>query len=153
MGFLISVVISCLISAILYRAGGMGKELDTRPKWIPMWLRQSWVRDWLCPGVLLILILLNWKPHDLTGWLMILPYYGLSGGALSTYWDWLFKGKDNFYMHGLGCSLAMLPLIAFVPWWIILLHGIICTTGMGRWSEQEGTDWIEEMGRGIFFII
>ena len=149
---IITWIIAAVISAILYRAGGMSKDDDAKPKWIPKWMRKSWVRDWLCPACLLIPILICWQPTNLLGWLSILVYYGLSGAALSTYWDWLF-GYDNYYMHGLGCGLAGLILLTFVPWWILISRLIICTMGMGLWSQEEDIDYLEEMGRGVFFII
>ena len=144
--------IACVISAILYRAGGMGKEETANPKWMPMWLRKSWCRDWLLPALFLITVLCFWRPSSLLDWVMLLPYYGLSGGSLSTYWDWLF-GEDNYYAHGFGCGLAGFCLITFVPWWVLTLRLIICTVGMGWWSKKQDIDWIEEMGRGVFFIL
>jgi hypothetical protein len=152
MGVLILCVAS-VISAILYRAGGMGKEITANPKWIPIWLRKSWVRDWLLPAVLLLPLLSFWRPSSLLDWALLLPYYGLSGGALSTYWDWAFGGVDNFYAHGFFCGLAGFCLIPFVPWWILTLRLIICTLGMGWWSAKEDIDYKEEFGRGVFFII
>ena len=145
-------IVTIVISALLYRCGGMSKKPTTKPKWIPKWLRHSWVRDWLCPMVFLILVLTNWQPTNLFCWLMILPYYGLSGGALSTYWDWLF-GEDNYYAHGFGCGLAGFCLLPFVPWWVLTLRLIICTVGMGLWSKYQDIDWIEEGGRGVLFIL
>jgi len=147
------ILIACVISAVLYRAGGMGKEATAEPKWIPLWLRKSWVRDWLLPGVLLSSLL----PFFFTfSWLslgMVLLFYILSGAALSTYWDFLF-GEDNFYAHGFFCGLAGIPLIwAGIPIWIIAGRLIICTVGMGLWSKLVGKDYVEEMGRGVFFIL
>jgi hypothetical protein len=84
---------------------------------------------------------------------MLLPFYILSGGALSTYWDWAFGGKDNYYAHGFGCGLAGFALVTFVPWWILTIRLIICTLGMGLWSKWVDQDWLEEGGRGVFFIL
>lgn len=159
--------IACAISAILYRAGGMGKEVTAKPTWMPMWLRKSWVRDWLLPAVLLLPLLCFWFPSSLLDWVMLLPYYLLSGGALSLYWDdsknkllnwicskinWIYPA-DNYFLHGLFCGLAGFCLITFVPWWIITLRLIICTLGMGIWSKYQNNDVKEEMGRGVFFIL
>ena len=82
---------------------------------------------------------------------MLLPYYGLSGAALSSYWD--FTGKDNFYLAGLGCGLAGFCLITFVPRWILTLRIIICSVGMGYFSSIIGFDELEEEVRGVFFIL
>jgi len=151
MGILI-IAISCVISATLYRAGGMSQESTAKPAWIPLWMRKSWVRDGLCPLVLLgaVIALFGLK---IDYWWAYLLTYGLSWGALSTYWDFI-TGDDNFYLHGLGCSLATIPLLwCEVPWWIILLHGIVCTVGMGLWSSYTDTDWLEEKGRGVLFVL
>ena len=148
----LGVLIACIISGTLYRAGGMSKDKEANPTWIPMWLRKSWVRDWLCPAFLLLPLLCFWRPSSLLDWGLLLPYYGLSGAALSTYWDWLF-GEDNFYAHGFGCGLAGFCLITFVPWWILTLRLIICTVGMGLWSKWQDNDVWEECGRGVFFIL
>jgi hypothetical protein len=149
---ILGVIILCAISAILYRAGGIDKLPDTNPKWMPMFLRKSWVRDWLCPLFLLLALFLFWRPSSLLSWVLLLPYYGLSGGALSTYWDWI-NGDDNFYLHGFFCGLAAFPLIVFIPWWILTVRLLICTVGMGLWSKWIKVDWQQEMGKGILFII
>jgi hypothetical protein len=146
-------LLACVVSAVCYRAGGQSREITSNPKWMPMWLRKSWCRDWLCPLVFLLCVLSFWRPSSFLSWGLLLPYYGLSGGALSTYWDWAFKGKDNYYAHGFGCGLAGFCLITFVPWWVLTLRLIICTVGMGLWSKWQDNDVKEEFGRGIFFIL
>jgi hypothetical protein len=84
---------------------------------------------------------------------MVLLFYILSGAALSTYWDFLF-GYDNYWVHGFFCGLAGVPLIwAGIPWPLIVGRLIICTVGMGLWSKLVGKDYVEEMGRGVFFIL
>ena len=148
---LIILIILTGISSALYRAGGQGREKEANPKWMPMWLRHSWCRDWLCPAVFLLAILPIWHPHSLLGWLSILVFYGLSGAALSTYWGQ--NEKNNYYWHGLGCGLAGFCLITFVPWWILLARCIICTVGMGYCSKIINFDELEEEVRGILFIL
>ena len=145
--------IACVISSCFYRAGGQSQDKTANPKWIPVFMRKSWVRDWLCPAVFLGLILCFFRPAYLMDYVYILVYYGLSGAALSTYWDWLFGGVDNYYMHGFGCGLAGFALITFVPWYILLIRLIICTVGMGWWSRRQDVDYLEEFGRGVFFIL
>jgi hypothetical protein len=147
------IVLACIVSAILYRAGGMGKEATAEPKWIPIWLRKSWVRDWLLPGVLLSSLFSLLGPFSFLSLGMVLLFYILSGAALSTYWDFLF-GYDNYWVHGFFCGLAGVPLIwAGIPWPLIVGRLIICTVGMGLWSKLVGKDYVEEMGRGVFFIL
>ena len=145
-------ICAIICSSILYRGGGQSKDKDSNPKWMPMWLRKSWVRDWLLPLVFLLPLFCFWRPSSLLSWVLLLPYYLLSGGALSTYLDGIF-GYDNYYAHGFLCGLAGFCLITFVPWWVLTLRLIICTVGMGIWSGEEDIDWIEEMGRGVFFIL
>ena len=149
---LIAVSISAIISGILYRAGGMGKDKDAKPKWIPMWLRFDKARDALCPLVLLGLVVFLFG-FRLASWWAYLLFFGLSWGALSSYWDEIFK-EDNFYAHGLGIGLAGIPLIwCGVAWWIILARLTLCTVGMGLWSKFIKNDVAEEFGRGVLFII
>lgn len=138
MGILI-VLVACILSAILYRMGG-SDIYDT--KW----------RDIGCSLVFLTMISLIYGVN-ITMWYLYFIAFGLSWGALSTYWDWLF-GYDNFYMHGLGCGLAMLPLIwCGIPWWVIVARIVICTLGMGWWSAKEDNAVKEELGRGVFYIL
>jgi hypothetical protein len=150
--------LAAVISAILYRAGGMSKDKTAKPTWIPVFMRKSWVRDWLCPAVLLGLVGTCWGLEWAFWWVYAI-FYGLSGAALSCYWSF-FKyhdppvEEDNFFLHGLGCGLAGIPLIwAGVPWYIILLRTVICAIGMYLWSKWISVDWQEEMGRGALFIL
>lgn len=137
------VILAAAISGTFYRLGGAGKKgtcLD--------FARQSKVRDVGCSLVLLCLVglLTSFK------WPMLLTF-GLSWAALSTYWDSVF-GYDNFYMHGLGCGLAAIPLYwCGLAWWIIAIRIVICTIGMGVWSKHVDNDVLEEVGRGVFFIL
>jgi len=146
MAFIITAGTLAVVSALLYRAGGQGKEPDARPKWMPMWMRKSWVRDWLCPACVLIPLAIV-KPT----WWMI-PVYGLMGGALSTFWDFI-TGKDNFYLAGMGCGLSTFPLIfGGYPWWGVLIATAALAGIWGLWSEKQDIDWVEEMGRGFFLV-
>lgn len=76
----------------------------------------------------------------------------LSWISLSTYWDDVF-GSPNFYAHGLGIGLALIPLTFIgVPIWWILIRSICLSLGMGVWSSSTDVDWLEEMGRGALII-
>jgi hypothetical protein len=128
-------ILGIVASGILYRMGGSGN-----------YPRQMRVIG--CPTVLIALLWALFGFH----WVYLLTF-GLSIGAISTYWDWLF-GYDNFYAHGLGCGLAAAPLLyANVPVWIFLIRLIVCTVGMGVWSKLVKRDVPQEVGRGIFYII
>lgn len=147
-------LLAACFSAIFYRAGGMGKEAETKPTWIPIWLRHSWCRDWICPTFSLLTLLLFWQPQVWWGWLLLLLSYGLMGGAFSTYWDFLFKDKDNFYMHGFMIGLSIFPLcFVGLAWWIVLIQAILSGLSMGLWCKYFGNDVVEEMGRGFFSSI
>lgn len=90
---------------------------------------------------------------------MILPAIALTGLALTTYWDDLFGGVDNFYMHGLFVGLGAFPLIwAGFTWWLILIRAIILALFMGalNWAvhkyKVKHSDIIEECSRGASII-
>jgi hypothetical protein len=137
-------VISTGVSAILYRAGGMSKEDTANPKWIPKFMRRSWVRDWLIPFFALGILWL------LTGKLSVLyiSCYALMGLATSTYWEHLFK-KHNFYFHGFMIGLGIIPLIwVGIHWYSIVIRAIIMALSMGLWCKWQSNDVAEEMGRG-----
>ena len=128
-----------IVSGILYRLGGWEK-------------RNKLFRRLGCPLVLLVIIL-SLFGLKLGFWWAYLLTFGLSFGALTTYWDWLF-GYDNYWFSGFMCGLAGIPLLwAGVPLYIILIRLIICTVGMGLWSKYTKNDVVEEIGRGVFFII
>lgn len=137
MALVIWLIASCL-SALLYRLGGIGKPWNTR------------FRDAGCP---LVALGLWWyiDGFSLSQWWAYLLVFGLSWGALSTYWDWI-TGKDNFYLHGFFCGLATFPLFwCGVHWWAILARAIVCAVGIGLWSKWIGNDTTEESGRGFIF--
>lgn len=136
----VTILIACIVSGILYRLGGIGKPFNTK------------FRDAGCPSVLLILTWLVFG-FSWSYWWLYLIAFGLSWGALTTYWDNLF-GYDNFWFHGFMCGVAGIPLIwCGVPWWIVVSRIAICAVGMGLWSKLIGWDDLEEFGRGVFFII
>lgn len=162
-GKIIAVLVSAIISSVLYRAGGMGKEDTAEPKWIPMWMRNTKYRDLGCPTILIALLWYLFGFH----WYYFLTFL-LSFGALTTYWDdsknkfidkisriinWKYP-EDNHYLHGLMCGLAGIPLIwCGVPLYYIIIRIVICSVGMGLWSKLISNDVKEEIGRGVFFII
>lgn len=138
---LIITSIAIILSAILYRLGG-AKGWHTK------------YRDFGCPLVALGLIMFfkiiaPWYIHAIAALLMF--------GALTTYWDKLFK-YDNFYMHGLMIGLAYLPYLMVVAWWLILIRTIILCLFMGllNWgihkTQINRKDIVEECGRGAIII-
>ena len=146
MGILIT-LITCIISAVLYRLGGIGGIFKT------------WMRDWIIPILAYSLLFYLKTPTNLLGWLMIIPAIALTGGALTTYWDDLFGGVDNFYMHGAMVGLAAFPFIwSGVHWWMILIRLIVLGGTMGAlniWINKTkipAKDWIEELFRGFIIL-
>jgi hypothetical protein len=137
-------LICASISSVLYRAGGLSKE---QKYWIPVWLRHSWVRDWLCPFFCLLPLFIQ---HP--SWIFI-PVYGLMGAAFSTYWDKLFK-FDNFWFSGFMVGLSIMPLAfcGFV-WWHLLIRAFILAVAWGALCQISGNDHVEEHGRGFLAAI
>lgn len=146
---LLIVLISSIISAILYRLGGIGGKYF-----------KSWMRDWVIPVLAYGGMLFFWHPTIWYGWLMFLLAILLTGGALTTYWDKLFGNIDNFYMHGGMVGLGAIPF-AFVGlhWWAILIRAIILCISMGLINKYVNkwnipcSDWIEELSRGFLILI
>jgi len=145
-------VLATILSAIAYRAGGMGTEDTAKPEWIPKWLRKSWIRDWLCPAFVYGCLLSSWSPSLWWEWLLLILCYPLLGACLSTYWDWLF-GFDNFWFAGFMCGIAAFPLIfCGYAWWLILARAILLAILWGGWSLLWTEVEYEEMGRGAFLV-
>ena len=134
-------VVCALISSVLYRSGGLSKEAKY---WIPVWMRHSWVRDWLCPLFVLLPLFIQ-HPH----WVFI-PVYGLMGAALTTYWDFVFD-FDNFWFSGWVVGLTIFPLafIGFI-WWILFIKAIALAVAWGGWCAIFKNDHVEEHGRGFW---
>ncbi len=147
-------IVICLsiLSMLAYRAGGMGVEPETNPKWIPKWMRHSWVRDWLCPLFVLGCFYIFASPLSSLGWAGLLISYGLLGGALTTYFDKWF-GFDNFWFSGFMCGLAAIPLmLCGISLWLILTRAMVLAICWGAWCAIFGKDTTEEYGRGGFLV-
>lgn len=134
-----------VLSAIFYRAGGLGKETKS---WIPMWMRRSWVRDWLCP----ICVLLCFPFKNLLTWNAFFAY-GLTGASLTTYWDSLFNDVDTFWFAGFISGVALLPMVVFYPLWAILARAVLLGIAWGLWCHFLSNDHAEEYGRGAFLVL
>ncbi len=147
---IIILLLCTLASSCLYRAGGMAQESQEKwSKWIPKCMRHSWVRDWLCP--LFVLLPLAFKGY--LSWWMI-PTYGLIGGSLTTYWDWLFGDVDTFWFAGLMVGIALFPLIfAGLAWWIVLARAVVIGICWGIWCGVFSNADAEEYGRGAFLLL
>jgi hypothetical protein len=85
-------------------------------------------------------------------WFYYLLAFGASWGALSAYWKQDEK-RFGFWAHGLGLSLAILPLVFLTHNWIgFLLRTVILTLSISLWSEAVGDVDLEEGGRGILIL-
>ena len=148
------IIIGALLSAWLYRLGGMGDEVEN--KWFPKFLRHSWVRDWMIPLVLCVVLGLigGWV------WWLILVYL-LTAAGLSTYWDFVpfNHGDDNFFMHGAFIGLACFPLaFCHVEWYWIAVRLCLLGIAFGQlnyWANKQHwshSDYIEECTRGFLIV-
>lgn len=136
-------LVSGILTSFFGWAGGRGDDYwKAHPKW-PRWLLQSWVRDWLIGPVCAIAAWI-YGIHDPL-WLAF--FVVLTGGALSTYWDFLFK-EDNFYIHGFFVGLAAFPLAIVTGNWIGFgIRTMILCLWMGIWSALIDDADLEEAGR------
>lgn len=148
MGKIFVWLLATLLCAGLYRAGGYGKPFKT------------WMRDWIIPVILYASIAFFCVPKHFLGWIMLVLAILPTGAALTTYWDKLFGGKDNFYMHGFMVGLGAFPLFWYGShWYLILIRAIILAVFMGLLNffankyQWKHSDWIEECGRGAIIIL
>ncbi len=144
-GMILSIGILSYLSAKLYRFGGSAKKGN---KWD--FLRDKLTRRLGCmilKSIAIIIILMpTWD------WKVVAIYLisaGIAYGALTTYWDDIFK-YDNHYAHGFGIGLANLPLAIFgyISWIAFGVHIAVITLFMGIWSAIYDKDTKEEYGRG-----
>ena len=141
-------MICALVCSVLYRLGGIGNPFKT------------WMRDWVIPTLIYTTIGFLSVPMPLLAYFMLFLAILPTGFALTTYWDDLFKGVDNFYMHGFMVGLGAFPLFwAGYAWWTILVRAIILGVLMGTlntWINKTKIpfkDWIEELFRGAVIIL
>ena len=129
-----------ILAGVFYRMGGSG----------------NYNRLWRIMGVpfLQIMALIALFGAKMAYWWVYLLYFGLSCGFISTYWDFLFKDVDNFFMHGFMIGVAGFILIIFgVHWPVILIRSIALSVFMGVWCLIWKWDIAEEVGRGSSIIL
>ena len=137
------IVFASILSALFGWAGGRGEEWAKEHR-LPSWMFESWVRDWLI-GPLCAITAWILGVHS---WLLILMI-GLTGGALSTYWDFLFK-FDNFWFHGFMIGMAAFPIAIVTGHWVLfIVRSFLLALWMGGWSAIWKDAHIEESGRYI----
>lgn len=148
-------IVAIILSAILYRLGGMSQqEAQKYPpwKWFPSWAVNTKARDAGCSAISMAWfgILFDF-PAGTNLWFVALAYLvGFAGtwAALTTYWDGLF-GYDNFYMHGFMIGFAKILFAVFSGMWLgWLIQCVISAILMGLVSAFSTNDYVEECGRG-----
>jgi hypothetical protein len=130
------VIAAGIAAGALYRLGGTSKGT----KW----------RDLGCPVIVTVLLLaLGVKAP----WWAYLAQFGLLFGALTAYWG-LDEKTWGFWAHGLGLSLAALPIAyASGHWAGFIIRCIVLTGFIAIWSEYIKWDTLEEFGRGFILSI
>lgn len=143
-------LILSILSAICYRAGGLGVDSEEKySKWIPKWMRTSIMRDMPCSMIMCLLHL----PTGRTQAILWLVYFGLNCWFLSTYWDWLFKGKDTYWFSGLTIGLAGVCLLWLgVPIWYVALRTALLVLLWGTLGSAKNAD-LAEYSRGAALAI
>ena len=152
MRILVLLILS-MISATFFRLGGSAKN----GSWLDF-AKNTKTRDIGCS---LVFLAAFWGVFGLKmgfWWAYALTFF-LSWGAMSTYWDFLFNDKDNFYAYGIGIGIASLPFIwCAIPWYAIIGRTICLALSFGllnkyvnKWHIPH-SDNIEEYLRGFLII-
>jgi hypothetical protein len=132
---------SGLLSALFGWSGGRGDDYADKHGY-PRWLFKSWTRDWMiapvCVATAFLLGVHSW-------WLLLT--WPLTGFALSTYWEPLFK-RHNFWFHGFMVGVASFPImISTGHIWMFILRCLVLAVWMGGWSALISDADGEEAGR------
>ena len=138
--------VATVINALCYRFGGCSKsEGAVKYPWVPVWMFNSKTRD---IGVSLVTVIWMAICYPHVAWYIYLITFGVSWGALSTYWDWLF-GFDNFWFYGFMIGVAKLGFAIVTGMWVgFAVHCIALALVMGIISALSGNVDVEELGRG-----
>ena len=133
---LIKILVLSFLSAIFYRLGGIGGK----------WYFNTKMRDIGCSIITIISLLI--LGIIVSFWIYIIVF-GLSWLTLSAYWG-LDEKKFGYWAHGLGLSLALLPIAYITGNWLgFTLRTIVLTASITIWSEYTKWDVLEESGRGF----
>ena len=146
-------IVLTVISAFLYRIGGSSKESAAKFfPWYPQWAVRSKVREVGCTA--LTFIWLAAAGFTAPWWALILAIVG-TYLFMTTYWDDIFKGEDNYAAHGFGIGIALLPVVLFSGGLIGSLVRIV-VMAVGMWAVSLGAykygDLVHEFGRGALII-
>lgn len=146
--FSITLIITAILSAILYRLGGTGGA----------WWKNTKVRDLGCP-----IVCLGWLYcHLAAPWWAYFLSVGVMFGSLTTYHKWLSKliYKENrvrwcsWLLTGFVYGLSLFILAWVTGHWAGLLYrSVVLGVFTMLWSEAISLDWLEESGRGFLLAI
>ena len=136
------VIIASIISAILYRMGGIGKPFNTK------------LRDFGVPLVgLILLYILGFRAM---WWAWVLTF-GAYFGSMTSYFK--FDNQEdvhlwNWLLHGLigGLSAVFFALSNGI-WYAWAIRVILLSILIPLWSELMDEVNLEEGGRGFLFTI
>ena len=130
---LLVTVLFTILSAFLYRVGGMSKEeAQEKVPWLPLWFVNTRARDIGCS---VLSVSWMWFFYQPVPWWVYLISFGAMWGMLTTYWDFLF-GYDNFFMHGAGIAFAFIPFAIVSGGWLGFgIRFISLALTMGIWSK------------------
>ena len=141
MKILILVILS-MLSGVAYRAGGWDKG-------------NRMYRILGVPLITIIWLLTQKVGLTQVNWQAILSYFltfGLSAGMISAYWGQDEK-KWGYWCHGLGLSLALLPIAIITGhWWGFAIRTVVLTGFITVWSQLTKWDIWEDRGRGASII-
>lgn len=136
---LILITLIAILCGVFYRLGGSSKG-------------NRLFRILGCPLCVVIVLLGLFWGKSVPFWAYLLAF-GANAGAVSAYWGQDEK-KFGYWLHGLGLSLAILPVILFTGSWLgFALRTILLTSTICLWSEYTKWDVLEEWGRGFLIII
>lgn len=137
-------LILIILGTILYRVGGSDLFLENKTKY----------RDAGVPLCGCAIVAIHNHPLSAMAWLGLMFSFGLSWGAMTTY----FKPKGepvrwfNWLIVGLAFGIAFLPFAWATGAWVAFgIRTALCVFLIAAWSELIGNDVLEEFGRGFIF--
>jgi hypothetical protein len=141
------IILFSVFCGLFYRLGGKGRPFNTK------------YRDFGTPFCALIILLTNWHPVNITGWVTVILFFGLSFASMTTYHDYLApdgKGENwaCWLMTGFCYGLSAFPLVwAGIHLYAVCIRTVLLAFLTMWWSEKIDTDWLEEFGRGFLIAI
>lgn len=131
---IILILLLSLASGIFYRMGGSGRY--------PRQVRLG--------GCTICAIAARWIVGIHAPWWTDLIMGAFLVAAISTYWDFMFRGYDNYWFHGFMIGLSSWPYVVWgdYTWYWFLGRAVLLAVFMGAWCTIFSWDVLEENGRG-----